>query len=117
MHWFWRVTIAAIFTELVVWLCTIGSWVSIYISAGEAMNADGVFLRDELINFSDLVIENLWTASVTLPFFVLPIAVYALLTRAYGPQKMLEQETLCRKCGYILKGITEPICSECGEKI
>jgi hypothetical protein len=23
----------------------------------------------------------------------------------------------CRKCGYILKGITEPKCSECGEVI
>ncbi|MHC4442741.1 MAG: transcription elongation factor SPT4 [Planctomycetota bacterium] len=82
------------------------------------MNTDGVFLRDELKNnFSDLVIENLWTTPVTLPFFVLPIAVYVLLTRAYGPQKVLEQETRCRKCQYILRGITEPRCPECGEKI
>ena len=26
-------------------------------------------------------------------------------------------QTRCRKCAYILKGITEPICPECGEKI
>ena len=26
-------------------------------------------------------------------------------------------ETRCRKCGYILRGITEPRCSECGERI
>lgn len=26
-------------------------------------------------------------------------------------------ETRCRKCGYILRGITEPRCPECGERI
>jgi hypothetical protein len=26
-------------------------------------------------------------------------------------------ETRCRKCQYILKGISEPICPECGERI
>ncbi len=28
-----------------------------------------------------------------------------------------DRETRCRKCGYILKGISEPRCSECGERI
>ncbi len=28
-----------------------------------------------------------------------------------------ERETRCRKCGYILRGITEPRCPECGERI
>ena len=28
-----------------------------------------------------------------------------------------DHETRCRKCGYILKGITEPRCPECGERI
>ncbi len=28
-----------------------------------------------------------------------------------------DRETRCRKCGYILKGITEPRCPECGERI
>lgn len=26
-------------------------------------------------------------------------------------------ETVCRKCGYILKGLAEPRCPECGEQI
>ena len=26
-------------------------------------------------------------------------------------------ETRCRSCGYILRGITEPRCPECGERI
>ena len=26
-------------------------------------------------------------------------------------------ETRCRKCGYILRGLTEPVCPECGQAI
>ena len=26
-------------------------------------------------------------------------------------------ETRCRKCGYILKGLRDPVCPECGERI
>lgn len=28
-----------------------------------------------------------------------------------------DNETRCRKCGYILRGLTEPRCPECGERI
>jgi hypothetical protein len=28
-----------------------------------------------------------------------------------------DNETRCRKCGYILRGISEPRCPECGERI
>lgn len=28
-----------------------------------------------------------------------------------------DNETRCRKCRYILRGITEPRCPECGERI
>lgn len=44
------------------------------------------------------------------------VAVYVLVTRVYGPRSY-DSETRCRKCGYILRGITEPRCSECGERI
>ena len=43
------------------------------------------------------------------------IMVYGLLT-AWAAGKG-DQETRCRKCQYILKGITEPRCPECGERI
>ena len=41
---------------------------------------------------------------------------YGLLTRRFGPKED-HTETRCRKCGYILRGITEPRCPECGEVI
>lgn len=28
-----------------------------------------------------------------------------------------DKETHCRACGYILRGLSEPRCSECGERI
>lgn len=44
------------------------------------------------------------------------IGVFGLLGRLL-PRSARHDETRCRKCGYILRGITEPRCSECGEGI
>jgi len=33
------------------------------------------------------------------------------------PREKKDGYTRCGKCGYILKGLTEPRCSECGERI
>ena len=54
-----------------------------------------------------------WFAPITL----LAFAVYGLLTRFFGPTHDSDNETRCRRCGYILRGITEPRCPECGERI
>jgi len=32
-------------------------------------------------------------------------------------RQSIDRETRCRKCGHILRGITEPRCPECGERI
>ncbi len=50
-----------------------------------------------------------------IPFTVIPLYIYGRLTRRFGPKH--DGETRCRKCGYILRGITEPRCPECGERI
>ena len=36
---------------------------------------------------------------------------------AWVERRRMDDQTRCRKCGYILRGITEPRCPECGEKI
>ena len=36
---------------------------------------------------------------------------------ALTPRESRDGHTRCGKCGYILKGLTEPRCSECGERI
>ena len=48
--------------------------------------------------------------------FLAPLAsifVFWRLTPPHAP----DGHTRCGKCGYILKGLTEPRCSECGERI
>ena len=54
-------------------------------------------------------------------FYSLPILLaiitYSLLARQLGLKTDPETETHCRKRGYIPRGITEPRCPECGEKI
>lgn len=52
---------------------------------------------------------------VTLSTLTLPgIVATALIARG---GKRLDDETRCRNCGYILRGITEPRCPECGVSI
>lgn len=56
---------------------------------------------------------NVWLVPVVLAGFVFSHFLAAVL---YG-DKDPDAETRCSKCGYILRGITEPRCPECGEKI
>ena len=52
-------------------------------------------------------------------FWALPTAVVTVLAFAaatYGSKASLRHETRCRRCGYILRSLTEPRCPECGEK-
>ena len=96
MHWFWRATLAAFtamcgysFVQHIPWPI----WGS----------------RPEL-----LLLYNLMSTYVSI---VLGITVYGLLTRQYYGRRCRDVETRCRKCGYILRGISEPRCPECGERI
>ena len=41
----------------------------------------------------------------------------AVLAHLLTPRETKDGHTRCGKCGYILKGLTEPRCSECGERI
>ena len=49
-------------------------------------------------------------------FFAAP-AVATVLAHVLTPREPKDGHTRCGKCGYILKGLTEPRCSECGERI
>jgi membrane protein implicated in regulation of membrane protease activity len=53
--------------------------------------------------------------SLSLATLSVPVAIYALLTWRFGPRP--DDETRCRRCRYILRGISESRCPECGERI
>ena len=55
-------------------------------------------------------------AIALLPVPLIALIAYAILSRFFAAERR-DSETRCRKCGYILRGITEPRCSECGERI
>jgi len=66
-----------------------------------------------------------WTRSIPRWLFFVSFAVAfvpgpiiaTVLAHVLTPREKKDRHTRCGKCGYILKGLTEPRCSECGERI
>ncbi len=66
-----------------------------------------------------------WTSSTARWLFFVSFAVAfvpgpiiaTVLVHMLTPREKKDGHTRCGKCGYILKGLTEPRCSECGERI
>ncbi len=65
---------------------------------------------------------NLGATMFTMVFFALPPILLALgaFTLLEGRRRAIrrgDDETRCRRCSHILRGLTEPRCPECGERI
>ncbi len=101
MHWFWRATIAVVAGWLTGVLHLAGASVSV---------------NSPRPDFADAFLVMLNVSFYLLPMLLVSVTVFWMLTKYFGPIP-LDSETRCRKCGYILRGIREPICSECGERI
>ena len=116
MHWFWRATIAVAVAYLVGECVEMWSYISIIRTMmPDAPIAEQCerFLEDYYWHPSGFIVRQ---HLLKFSLYGVPIAVYLYLTRRFGP-KTPDAETRCRKCGYILRGISEPRCPECGEKI
>ena len=84
-------------------------------------------VAQEVIILAVCVFVAVVLAILTETFFVVPLAilfygsrvlVWAVQVRTkYSGAMPFERETRCRQCGYILRGISEPRCPECGERI
>ncbi len=102
MHWFWRAAIAIVAGTV--------SGFAIYTGVIQfhfGRPASGIpFFIDWAVAMLGLVIVPQ----------IVAIRAYLALTRRFDPPRRTD-ESYCRKCGYILRGITEPRCSECGERI
>ena len=93
MHWVWRVILAV--------LC------------GFLLSMVGPV---SLILLGDLGLFRRWTPwSPCILSCLFSILAYDILTNRYGPKVAAETETRCRACRYILRGISQPRCPECGE--
>lgn len=102
MHWFWRSAIA------VVAAVPFGFLAAIFAS----MLSTEIQLRG---------LDGGLALIVGIVFCIIPLVLtllfYGYLTRRYGPRADSDRQTRCRQCGYILRGISEPRCPECGERI
>ena len=114
MHWFWRGAIAAVI-GLTLMTCQVhASWF-----AGSAQEGMEDAVRFLSMNAGIQTVRfSLATAIVFhLPGLLFSFLIYGVLTRYLGSRRFIDPELRCRKCHYILKGITEPRCPECEERI
>ena len=63
-----------------------------------------------------VIYASIGTILVFAPACTTVMAVYAISCRSTS-RATDKQHTRCRRCDYILRGITEPRCPECGERI
>ena len=99
MHWFCRTTVAT----AVGWLVGHALLILIYHFGFPGKTS-------AIRQMYSVIISHCCTGAVAIGFYV-------VLTRYWGPEAIFDRETRCRACGYILKGIIEPRCPECGERI
>lgn len=57
-----------------------------------------------------------YTLATVLPASLIGVIAYAVLTRRFG-RPHADRHSRCRRCAYILYGLTRPRCPECGEPI
>ena len=112
MHWFWRAVIAV--------TVTLASW-PVLDSLDHAPSVQRVAFRPDGTVIGLLpppLVERTIRFGLDRLFpLVLCLAIYGVLTRTLGPRVLSDGHIRCRKCHYILRGITEPRCPECGEGI
>ena len=113
MHWFWRAVIAA----------AVGYVFAVLLGGtypGGLNNLVRVLAlpmwwpgwRESPLNpHQPLAVLLFWFV----PTVIVTVLTYA--TAGYYFKGAPRQETRCRKCDYILRGLTEPRCPECGEGI
>jgi drug/metabolite transporter (DMT)-like permease len=93
IHWVWRIAISSLIGTVAYVLLS-------YLFRYGIPAATSDVLRGRLIVLSPIISCTLTTCCC----FVLGL-------------RRQKKETRCRKCGYILRGLSEPRCSECGEAI
>ena len=62
----------------------------------------------------DLINAGMGGLAYMLPTGLLAATIYALLA---SQRSQPPSETLCRRCGYALRGLAKPQCPECGEHV
>jgi hypothetical protein len=102
MHWFWRAVIAIV--------CAVVTGICVF-HVTDA-HPEGFIESTHHIGRAPS-----FSLFFLLPPTIVTLLVYNIVSRLFARSTRVGAETSCRKCGYILRGITEPRCPECGERI
>lgn len=87
--------------------------------------SQSVFLSDPITNVIEYLLfyfnfqitySIIFALTQTFPYTLLGCLIGVLVYRTILKPRV-GQECRCRKCGYILRGLSRPQCSECGEVI
>jgi uncharacterized paraquat-inducible protein A len=100
MHWFWRAVIS------------IAAGVSADLGLFATLSCLAHYTN--IHPFPSRYVMMVFFGSMIIFPQVVAIAVFHLIPPLDGSS---DGETHCRKCHYILRGISEPRCPECGERI
>ena len=116
MHWFWRAAIAVVVGTACFWLASTGGLFHLLI-----VDARVAVLRSLNVRAGEALYRPLssmlWAVTEGAIPAVVTLFTFSILSHLGGRRPWADPETRCRKCGYILRGITEPRCPECGERI
>jgi hypothetical protein len=115
MHWFWRVLVATVVACLYGGL-TVALQRGYHARVQDAVEAI-LRRRAGLAGGAGFTMGVAIAVAWLLPIVGLAFIVYGVLTRLAGPSLPRDPETRCRRCNYILRGLSEPRCPECGERI
>jgi ABC-type proline/glycine betaine transport system permease subunit len=102
MHWFWRAAIAI--------LCAVATGICVFHITD--VHSEGFIQSTHRIGRVPS-----FSLFFLFPPTIVTLLVYSIVTRLLAQCTGAGTETRCRKCGYILRGISEPRCPECGERI
>jgi hypothetical protein len=121
MHWVWRAMIAVIVSCIyaiipIVPLPPPGVWTSG--ATASIMPASATIPSWLALHIAPRGQWMEWPSRVVVvgSTSLIAIVVFGGLGQI-GRQNEPRGETFCRRCGYILRGISEPRCPECGERI
>ncbi len=115
MHWFWRALVSTAVA------CIYGASTSFngpLDGTHKSLFNAVLQLEARLFDGSKTNLDEQvgWAVAWVLPYCVLLLAVFGLLTLCFARDRR-RGETFCRNCGDILRCISEPRCPECGERI
>ncbi len=112
-----RIVVSAGFVSLLFWPVADYKWTLFEVRAYDPVTgANPVYVSAPVSDVTAFVAAYTWRISVALPEAVLgsvvAIGVFSLLGRWAGAVD--RRETLCRRCGLVLRGLSDPSCPMCG---